>query len=112
MVLRAVTLQLTLMPRDPEHKEKDILKLLSPSAKPPKLTSRRIGIHTSTAGGVANAAERAYRLGCNAFQIFSSSPRQWKPYELAPQQRREMDAASDPCKLPGERGGRESGVSR
>jgi deoxyribonuclease-4 len=50
--------------------------------RPPKLTARRIGIHTSTAGGVANAAERAYRLGCNAFQIFSSSPRQWKPYEL------------------------------
>ncbi|MFZ0792872.1 MAG: deoxyribonuclease IV [Candidatus Korobacteraceae bacterium] len=56
----------------------------------PKLTARRIGIHTSTAGGVANAAERAYRLGCNAFQIFSSSPRQWKPYELAGEQCEEM----------------------
>jgi deoxyribonuclease IV len=49
---------------------------------PPKLTSRRIGIHTSTAGGVETAAERAYRLGCNTLQVFSSSPRQWKPYEL------------------------------
>ena len=29
------------------------------------------------------AAERAYWLGANTFQIFSSSPRQWKPYELA-----------------------------
>ena len=29
-----------------------------------------------------NAAERAYRLGCNTFQIFSSSPRQWAAYEL------------------------------
>jgi deoxyribonuclease-4 len=46
------------------------------------LTSRRIGIHTSSAGGVQLAAERAYRLGCNTFQIFSSSPRQWAPYEL------------------------------
>ena len=63
--------------------EKDILKLLPVPAKPPQLTSRRIGIHTSTAGGVHNAAERAYRLGSNALQIFSSSPRQWKPYELA-----------------------------
>ena len=71
-------------------KEKDILKLLLAPDKPPRLTSRRIGIHTSTAGGVANAAERAYRLGCNTFQIFSSSPRQWKPYELAADQRREM----------------------
>jgi deoxyribonuclease-4 len=71
-------------------KERDILKPLPPSAKRPKLTARRIGIHTSTAGGVENAAERAYRLGCNTFQIFSSSPRQWKPCELAPQQQKEM----------------------
>ena len=63
-------------------KHQDILKL-GPPKRPPKLTSRRIGIHTSSAGGVQNAAERAYRLGCNAFQIFSSSPRQWAPYELA-----------------------------
>ena len=71
-------------------KENDILKLLPAPAKPPKLTARRVGIHTSTAGGVHNAAERAYRLGCNTLQIFSSSPRQWRPYEIAPKQRREM----------------------
>src|SRR5215469_9741924 len=61
--------------------EQDILKRPAPK-RAPKLTTRRIGIHTSTAGGVQNAAERAYRLGCNTFQIFSSSPRQWKPYSL------------------------------
>src|SRR5215813_8341511 len=64
--------------------EKDILKLIQAPAKPPKHTARRIGIHTSTAGGIQNAAERAYRLGCNAVQIFSSSPRQWAPYLLQP----------------------------
>jgi len=69
--------------------EQDILKLPVPK-KPPKLTSRRIGIHTSTAGGVQLAAERAYRLGCNTFQIFSSSPRQWKPYLLSRSQCDEM----------------------
>jgi deoxyribonuclease-4 len=58
---------------------------------PPKLTSRRIGIHTSTAGGVHNAAERAYRLGCNTLQIFSSSPRQWAPYQLGELQCSEMN---------------------
>jgi deoxyribonuclease IV len=63
--------------------EKDILKLLPAPATKPKLTSRRIGIHTSTSGGVGTAAERAYRLGCNTLQVFSSSPRQWKPYDLA-----------------------------
>ena len=63
--------------------EKDILKLIPPPKQPPKMAARRIGIHTSTAGGVENSAERAYRLGCSAFQIFSSSPRQWQPYELS-----------------------------
>jgi deoxyribonuclease IV len=60
----------------------DILSQPAPKC-PPRLTSRRIGIHTSTAGGIHNAAERAYRIGCNALQIFSSSPRQWAPYELS-----------------------------
>jgi len=69
--------------------EQDILKLPVPK-QPPKLTSRRIGIHTSTSGGVQTAAERAYRLGCNTFQIFSSSPRQWKPYRLTRSQCDEM----------------------
>ena len=66
--------------------EKDVLKLIPPPQQPPVRTSRRIGIHTSTAGGAENGAERAYRLGCSAFQIFSSSPRQWKPYQLAASQ--------------------------
>ena len=70
-------------------REQDILKLPAPK-RSPRLTSRRIGIHTSSAGGVQNAAERAYRLGCNTFQIFSSSPRQWAPYELALPQCNEM----------------------
>jgi len=69
--------------------EQDILKQ-TPPKQPPPLTARRIGIHTSGAGGVANAAERAYRLGCNTFQIFSSSPRQWAPYELLSTQCAEM----------------------
>ena len=73
-----------LMLAEPGPIEKDILKLIPHPAKPPKHTSRRIGIHTSTAGGVHNAVERAYRLGCNALQVFSSSPRQWAPYLLQP----------------------------
>ncbi len=63
-------------------REQDILARPAPK-RPPRLTSRRIGIHTSTAGGIHNAAERAYRIGCNTLQIFSSSPRQWAPYELS-----------------------------
>jgi deoxyribonuclease-4 len=69
------------MPRS-KAREQDILNRPAPK-QPPRLTSRRIGIHTSTAGGIQNAAERAYRLGCSTLQIFSSSPRQWAPYELS-----------------------------
>jgi deoxyribonuclease IV len=71
-------------------REQEILKRPAPK-RPPRLTSRRIGIHTSTAGGVSNAAERAWRIGCNALQIFSSSPRQWAPYELGELQCAEMN---------------------
>jgi deoxyribonuclease IV len=70
-------------------REQDILTRC-PSKLPPRVTSRRIGIHTSTAGGVHNAAERAYRLGCDTLQIFSSSPRQWAHYELSLPQCAEM----------------------
>ncbi len=87
------------MPQPGSSTEKDILKLLPAPAKPPKLTARRIGIHTSTAGGVHNAAERAYRLGCNALQIFSSSPRQWAPYELQPGHVAEMIRLRDKYNL-------------
>jgi deoxyribonuclease IV len=71
-------------------REQEILKRPAPK-RPPRVTSRRIGIHTSTAGGVSNAAERAYRIGCNALQIFSSSPRQWAPYKLGEPQCAEMN---------------------
>src|SRR3984885_12574432 len=37
----------------------------------------RIGIHTSIAGSHLNALESAHKLGCNALQIFSASPRMW-----------------------------------
>src|SRR6266699_5476774 len=69
------------MPRS-MAREQDALKTQA-ERRSTKATSRRIGIHTSTAGGVQNAAERAYRLGCNTLQIFSSSPRRWAPYELS-----------------------------
>ncbi len=48
-------------------------------AKPRKL---RIGVHLSTSGGVFQAAERARAAGANTFQIFSSSPRMWRPSRL------------------------------
>src|SRR5436305_4608481 len=40
--------------------------------------SLRIGIHTSIAGSYLNALKSARKLGCNALQIFSASPRMWQ----------------------------------
>ena len=38
---------------------------------------RRLGVHTSIAGGVHLSLERARELGCTTLQIFSHNPRQW-----------------------------------
>jgi deoxyribonuclease-4 len=38
----------------------------------------RIGLHTSISGALERSALKAAELGANTFQIFSSSPRQWK----------------------------------
>jgi deoxyribonuclease-4 len=53
--------------------------------------SQRIGIHTSIAGGYLNALESAQKLGCNALQIFSASPRMWAG---GPTRIPEVDAAA------------------
>jgi deoxyribonuclease-4 len=37
----------------------------------------RIGYHTSIAGSVEQAIDRALVLGCNTFQMFTRSPRRW-----------------------------------
>ena len=39
------------------------------------------GAHVSSAGGISTAIDRADELGCDAVQIFTQSPRMWKPTE-------------------------------
>jgi deoxyribonuclease-4 len=53
--------------------------------------SLRVGIHASIAGSYVNALESARKLGCNALQIFSSSPRMWQG---GPARIPEVDAAA------------------
>jgi deoxyribonuclease-4 len=55
----------------------------------------RIGIHLSTSGGVYKAAERAHEIGANTFQIFSSSPRMWRPARIEPGHCAEMRRLRD-----------------
>ncbi len=43
---------------------------------------RRLGVHTSIAGGIDLSLQRAKDLGCNTMQIFSHNPRTWALREI------------------------------
>lgn len=42
----------------------------------------RVGVHVSIAGSLARSVERAERIGCDTFQIFSRNPRGWSYKDL------------------------------
>lgn len=44
-----------------------------------------LGAHVSVAGGVDKAFERAEKIECTAFQIFTKSNRQWQAKDLEPE---------------------------
>jgi deoxyribonuclease-4 len=43
-----------------------------------------VGVHTSIAGCVINAAHHANKIGCDTFQMFSANPRGWKTLDPSP----------------------------
>src|SRR5260370_24253420 len=44
-----------------------------------------VGVHTSIAGALENAADRAKKSGCDGFQMFSGTPRGWKAAHPTPE---------------------------
>jgi deoxyribonuclease IV len=44
------------------------------------------GAHVSSAGGISTAIDRAEELGCDAVQVFTQSPRMWRPTEHSEEQ--------------------------
>ncbi len=44
------------------------------------------GAHVSAAGGISNAIDRIEAIGGDAVQVFTQSPRMWKPTEHAPEE--------------------------
>ena len=44
------------------------------------------GAHVSSAGGISTAIDRAEELGCDAVQVFTQSPRMWRPTEHTEEQ--------------------------
>ena len=53
----------------------------------------RVGVHTSIAGGVENAAHHAKKIGCDTFQMFSANPRGWHAVDPTPQECERFRAA-------------------
>jgi deoxyribonuclease-4 len=45
-----------------------------------------VGVHTSIAGGLENAAHRAKKIGCDTFQMFSGNPRGWRAHDPTPEE--------------------------
>ena len=45
-----------------------------------------VGVHVSIAGSIDLAVDRAKKIGCDTFQIFSRNPRGWKFKDLAEEQ--------------------------
>ena len=69
----------------------------------------KIGAHVSTAGGVSKAVERGVEIGCEALQIFGSSPQSWAFRDIpdaeieafqAGQERRRDRGGLAPCHVP------------
>jgi deoxyribonuclease-4 len=44
------------------------------------------GAHVSSSGGISNAIDRAEALGCDAVQVFTQSPRMWRPTSHKPEE--------------------------
>jgi deoxyribonuclease-4 len=44
------------------------------------------GAHVSSSGGISTAIDRAEELGCDAIQVFTQSPRMWRPTNHTPEQ--------------------------
>jgi len=44
------------------------------------------GAHVSSSGGISNAIDRGEELGCDAVQVFTQSPRMWRPTNHTPEQ--------------------------
>jgi deoxyribonuclease-4 len=45
----------------------------------PTIPAVLFGAHVSSAGGISNAIDRVEEIGGNAVQVFTQSPRMWKP---------------------------------
>jgi deoxyribonuclease-4 len=62
-------------------------------------SKRRLGVHTSIAGGIHLSLERAAMLGCSTMQIFSHNPRQWSVVEPPEEEVSQFKKLRDPYNI-------------
>lgn len=59
----------------------------------------KVGVHTSIAGAIENAAHHAQKIGCDTFQMFSANPRGWRTLDPTPDDCARFRAARERYKL-------------
>ncbi len=59
----------------------------------------RVGVHTSIAGAVENAAHHAHKIGCDTFQMFSANPRGWRTLDPCKEDCERFRAAREKYRL-------------
>ncbi len=59
----------------------------------------KVGVHTSIAGAIENAAHHAQKIGCDTFQMFSANPRGWRTLDPTPDDCARFRAAREGYKL-------------
>lgn len=55
----------------------------------------KVGVHTSIAGALENAAHHAKKIGCDTFQMFSANPRGWRTLDPTPAECESFRAARE-----------------
>jgi deoxyribonuclease IV len=60
----------------------------------------RIGAHVGTSGGIYTAIDRGVELGCEAIQVFTTSPRQWRAQTHPPESLAQFRARRAETDLP------------
>lgn len=59
----------------------------------------KLGVHVSIAGKIYKSIDRAAELGCNAMQIFSRNPRQWRKGSLSDEDVKEFKKRAKKSKI-------------
>ena len=86
-----------------------------------RLGGMKIGAHVSTAGGIATGIGRGEEIACEAIQIFTQSPRMWRPTNYSDEALDGYAASRGsepdrrhvlPCDLPHQLGDRQRGARR